>query len=560
MGKDSMLMLLTFSGLVGDDDDDHGAKLDGLVIAVNDRKVIIYIPTHYIGQQLERMDMDDLSLEMMYMHSTGLTGNHTSTQDYPNSYGVLASSNRTAIDDDPGGMDADYSGNWSGCVPIDHPFGQPTTALFQFIVNGLGISIVAVLGIFGNILSAVVLSRPQMKSSVTCLLLGLTFCDTLLISVSILVFSMPFLNLYVHSPFLWKYENVYFRLWVPYLYPISITAQTGSVYLTLAVTIERYIAVCHSLKARSICTWRRARICVATVFLFSIVYNLPRWWEVIAIPVCDPVNNMTIYMNEKSAMRDDPTYVTVYITWAYLVVMYLIPFSGLVVFNLAIYRQVRKANRERQQLSKLQRREMGLATMLLCVVVVFLLCNVLPLVNNILESFYDTSVDQLVAMSNFLVVVNSSVNFVIYCTCGERFRRLLIRLCRDFIWCRLGTRSNYRGSLYRKSHHYRGADFEEMSMASVANHTCLTTNGGPNGTVVVDLSGQKPNALRGNFRERNKTIPMLHVHAHHHHHHHHNNSNGNATSNNSNNNASMINNSNGRAHVGRRVSSPVGPT
>lgn len=121
-----------------------------------------------------------------------------------------------------------------------------------------------------------------------------------------------------------------------------------------------------------------------------------------------------------------------------------------------IYFQVRKANRERQQLSKLQRREMGLATMLLCVVVVFLLCNVLPLVNNILESFYDTSVDQLVAISNFLVVVNSSVNFVIYCTCGERFRRLLIRLCRDFIWCRLGTRSNYRGSLYRKSHYYRG--------------------------------------------------------------------------------------------------------
>jgi hypothetical protein len=50
--------------------------------------------------------------------------------------------------------------------------------------------------------------------------------------------------------------------------------------------------------------------------------------------------------------------------------------------------QVRKANRERQALSKLQRREMGLATMLLFVVVVFLLCNILPLVNNILESFY----------------------------------------------------------------------------------------------------------------------------------------------------------------------------
>lgn len=84
---------------------------------------------------------------------------------------------------------------------------------------------IRLLGIFGNILSAIVLSRPQMKSSVTCLLLGLAFCDTLLISVSILVFSMPFLNDFVHSSFLWKYENIYFRLWVPYLYPVSITGK-----------------------------------------------------------------------------------------------------------------------------------------------------------------------------------------------------------------------------------------------------------------------------------------------------------------------------------------------
>lgn len=159
-----------------------------------------------------------------------------------------------------------------------------------------------------------------------------------------------------------------------------------------------------------------------------------------------------------------------------------------------------------------------------------------------------------------------------------------------------------------------GADFEEMSMASVANHTCLTTNGGTNGTVVVDLStaaGHKATnngALRGNYnRDRNKTIPLLHVHAAHHHHHHHTSSNHNnhnshhhhhnnhhhphsllnstngSTSNNGGTtttgpmgvagtniviastagggiSAGMINNSNGRAHVGRRVSSPVGPT
>lgn len=73
---------------------------------------------------------------------------------------------------------------------------------------------------------------------------------------------------------------------------------------------------------------------------FILLLSFSRRWEVLSIPVCDPIKNMTIYMNHKSTMRDDPTYVTVYINWTYLVVMYLIPFTGLVVFNLAIYRQV----------------------------------------------------------------------------------------------------------------------------------------------------------------------------------------------------------------------------
>ena len=38
------------------------------------------------------------------------------------------------------------------------------------------------------------------------------------------------------------------------VYPIALCCQTGSAYLTLAVTLERYVAVCWSLKARHLCT------------------------------------------------------------------------------------------------------------------------------------------------------------------------------------------------------------------------------------------------------------------------------------------------------------------
>ena len=69
----------------------------------------------------------------------------------------------------------------------------------------------------------------------------------------------------------------------------------------------------------------------------------------------------------------------------YLVVMYIVPFSLLAVLNMRIYMQIRKANRERAKLSSHQQREIGMATMLICVVIVFFACNVLALVVNVLE-------------------------------------------------------------------------------------------------------------------------------------------------------------------------------
>ena len=42
------------------------------------------------------------------------------------------------------------------------------------------------LGLVGNVISIVVLSRPQMKSSINVILIGLASADTILITTSIL--------------------------------------------------------------------------------------------------------------------------------------------------------------------------------------------------------------------------------------------------------------------------------------------------------------------------------------------------------------------------------------
>jgi hypothetical protein len=196
------------------------------------------------------------------------------------------------------------------------------------------------------------------------------------------------------------------------------------------VTLERYVAVCQPLKAKSLCTFGRARNCVLAIGTSALIYNIPRFLETTWHSVYDAGAGEVRTEVTATKLRNNKTYIGIYITWMYLVVMYIIPFTCLAAFNLIIYRRIRNANAERALLSRLQRRELRLATMLLIVVIVFFCCNVLAFVINIME-MVDIRVSGLIQISNLLVTFNSSVNFVIYCIFGEKFKRLFCHLfCR----------------------------------------------------------------------------------------------------------------------------------
>jgi len=109
-----------------------------------------------------------------------------------------------------------------------------------------------------------------------------------------------------------------FQLLLLFFILVGMIAQTGSVYLTLCVSIERYVAVCLPLKARSICTFGRARWFVLLIGLFAFLYNIPRFWEVTwNTSFYSDVGNVTTVIS--TDLREHPMYISVYITWMYLV-------------------------------------------------------------------------------------------------------------------------------------------------------------------------------------------------------------------------------------------------
>lgn len=134
------------------------------------------------------------------------------------------------------------------CIEEFMPFDEHTQ--LDFWLSGVLLNSIGIIGIAGNVLSMLILSRPQMRSSINYLLIGLARCDTVLIVTSMLLFG--FRSIYPCTGYLFEYNYYIYPHIAPYVFLLATASQTASIYLTLMVSLERYVAVCHPLRAVSI--------------------------------------------------------------------------------------------------------------------------------------------------------------------------------------------------------------------------------------------------------------------------------------------------------------------
>lgn len=90
---------------------------------------------------------------------------------------------------------------------------------------------------------------------------------------------------------------------------------------------------------------------------------------------------------------------------------------------------------------------------MLVVVSVFFVCNVLAFIINILE-LMDIVVEELTMTSNLLVTINSSVNFIIYCIFGQKFRKLLLQMFCAGLLPRVARDSAMESAVFRNNSVY----------------------------------------------------------------------------------------------------------
>ena len=97
---------------------------------------------------------------------------------------------------------------------------------------------------------------------------------------------------------------------IPTVYGLIGVARTGSVYMTMSVTLERYFAV-----VRPLADFRMKKWLMASSMVFASLYNVPRFFEF--------ERYKFVYTNETlvkaTALRNNSLYVTIYNTWMKIV-------------------------------------------------------------------------------------------------------------------------------------------------------------------------------------------------------------------------------------------------
>ena len=208
-----------------------------------------------------------------------------------------------------------------------------------------------------------------------------------------------------------------------------------STWLTVAMAVSRYQAICNPLRARHSLGMKSACIAIFVVFIFSIILNLPQFW-----------NKKVGYIQDLGYFADEGwlaknKMATLIYDWLYFLLGLVLPLVILVYCNMFLIRALHKSimlrrKHSRPFTSKSVPNSTNVMTLILVIIVIFYVVLVVPV--EVLRFFKiqmsvsaNMNFNLAVAVCNTLQAFNFAINFILYCIINVHFRKVI----KEFILC-----------------------------------------------------------------------------------------------------------------------------
>uniref|UniRef100_A0A1I7V4R2 G_PROTEIN_RECEP_F1_2 domain-containing protein n=2 Tax=Caenorhabditis tropicalis TaxID=1561998 RepID=A0A1I7V4R2_9PELO len=336
---------------------------------------------------------------------------------------------------------------------------------------------IAIFGFMTNVINVIVFCDPEMRCSlVNHFLLVLSISDLVLLVCNFFMLIFPVIASMSNNYLLHDYYPVF--LW--FAYPVGLSTQTCGVYLTVLVSVHRYLGVCHPFRAKRWVSGKPVKWAIIGSIIFSIVINLHTWLE-LDIRTCysndlfhGPLRSIFL-----TQLRQNAKYNLITKCIMYTLIMFIIPFITLIIVNCRIVVALKESTRMRngQSMKKSTQsplktpsllktngnslRDRSVTLMLLAIVAIFLCCNCLAFCNNIYDNvqlakrhaqelnsinqtsyppeieeqpqdyngewsiFDEWTFDLSVEISNLLISLNSSSSMFVYLIFSSKYRSII---------------------------------------------------------------------------------------------------------------------------------------
>uniref|UniRef100_A0A8C3S9D5 Thyrotropin-releasing hormone receptor n=1 Tax=Chelydra serpentina TaxID=8475 RepID=A0A8C3S9D5_CHESE len=276
-------------------------------------------------------------------------------------------------------------------------------------------------GIVGNVMVVlVVLTTREMKTPTNCYLVSLAVADLMVLVAA----GLPNISDSLAGTWIYGHAGC---LGITYFQYLGINVSSCSI---TAFTVERYIAICHPMRAQTMCTVSRAKRIIAFVWICTAIYCM-LWFFLVDINVNKSQHLECGYKVSRNLYL--PIYLldfALFFVTPLLVATMLYGLIGRILFASPIPHQANATGTSDSPpppMSPLQ-----VTKMLVVVVILFALLwmpyRTLVLVNSFMDHPFLNP--WFVLFCRLCVYANSAINPVVYNLMSQKFRAAFKRLCK----------------------------------------------------------------------------------------------------------------------------------